>query len=523
MSIPAARDPGALRSRARPRLLAFAWAVSVFSLISSGHVSAQELPVGEWTGHADFADGVTSEWHLHLWRGADGLAGDLLFVAGRGFVLDGLSMEDDRLAFSFGEGGPEPFRCLLERVEAGWAGSCEGPSVSGQVELRRRAEGEHPSYADDGANRPRARDAGLVVGVFPPGPLNAITDVAGVQVGHATVRQGDDIRTGVTAIIPAPGDLYARPVPAWIHTVNGYGKLIGETQVREFGEIETPILLTCTLCVWSAARGLAWSLMEADPGPEHTINPVVGETNDSWLNDMWSDPIGREHVEEALGAASSGPVAEGSVGAGTGTTAFGWKGGIGTSSRALPASLGGYTVGVLVQTNFGGNLTMNGAPIGRELGSFSFRGALADSDGAPPSGPEDGGSLMIVVATDAPLTPLTIERLAERAMFGAVRTGSFAHNSSGDYVIAFSTAEDVRRVRFDPEPRTTPSLLNPNMSPLFAAAAEATEEAIYNAMLRATTVRGRGRVYKALPLGSTLEILGRYRALRRDRDLPLEP
>ncbi len=205
-------------------------------------------------------------------------------------------------------------------------------------------------------DRPRARDIGLVVGTFPTGPLNAITDVAGVKVGHATVIEGDDIRTGVTAIIPGPGNLYTHPMPAWIHVGNGYGKLIGETQVREFGELETPILLTCTLCVWSAANALKEWVYEQPGMGEHTVNPIVGETNDSRVNNMWADPIQVEQVFEALDKASGGPVEEGSVGAGTGTQAFGWKGGIGTSSRVLPDSLGGYTVGVLVQTNFGGTL-----------------------------------------------------------------------------------------------------------------------------------------------------------------------
>lgn len=225
-------------------------------------------------------------------------------------------------------------------------------------------------------NRPRARDVGLVVGIFPTGELNAITDVEGVKVGHSTIIEGDDIRTGVTAIVPGPGNLYTHPIPAWIHVGNGYGKLIGETQVREFGEIETPILLTCTLCVWSAANSLKDWVYEQPGMGEHTVNPIVGETNDAWVNNMWADPVQKKHVFEALNNASGGPVEEGSVGAGTGTQAFAWKGGIGTSSRVLPDSLGGYTVGVLVQTNYGGVLTINGAPVGRELGQYSYRGDL---------------------------------------------------------------------------------------------------------------------------------------------------
>ena len=367
------------------------------------------------------------------------------------------------------------------------------------------------------AQRPRARDIGLVVGVFEPGPNNAITDVAGVRVGHATIRAGDDVRTGVTAVIPQPGNLYRAPVPAWIHVGNGYGKLIGETQVREFGEIETPILLTCTMCVWSAAEALADYLL-AQPGEgEHTLNPIVGETNDSGVNDMWADPVRPEHVRQALDTASGGAVEEGSVGAGTGTRAFGWKGGIGTSSRRLPASLGGYTVGVLVQTNFGGVLTMNGAPVGRELEQYSYRSQLEAAERAAP--PQDGGSIMMVVATDAPLTARNLDRLSRRAIMGLARTGSHASNSSGDYVIAFSTASEVRRDRSARTPESAVSLPNPAMSPLFAATIEATEEAIYNAVLRATSVSGRGRTLPALPLDETQAILERYGVLNWDRTL----
>jgi D-aminopeptidase len=365
--------------------------------------------------------------------------------------------------------------------------------------------------------RPRARDIGLVVGTFKPGPLNAITDVEHVRVGHATRIEGEDIRTGVTAIIPGPGNLYTHPVPAWIHVGNGYGKLIGETQVREFGEIETPILLTCTLCVWSAANSLKDWMYEQPGMGEHTLNPVVGETNDSRVNNMWVDPVGKKEVYAALGNATSGPVAEGSVGAGTGTQAFGWKGGIGTSSRVLPAALGGYTVGVLVQTNYGGTLSMNGAPVGRELGDYAYRDELEAS--ARTDDREDG-SIMIVVATDAPLNARSLDRLGMRAIMGLGRTGSFAHNGSGDYVIAFSTHQAVRRPRSSPGPVTTPELVNESMSPLFAATAEATEEAIYNAILKATTVESsRGRL-EAIPVEETLGILKKYKALKWDETLP---
>jgi len=364
--------------------------------------------------------------------------------------------------------------------------------------------------------RPRAREAGLVVGTFPTGPLNAITDVAGVRVGHETVIRGDDIRTGVTAIIPAPGNLYTHPVPAWIHVGNGYGKLIGETQVREFGEIETPILLTCTLCVWSAADALKeWVYTQPGMG-EHTVNPVVGETNDARVNNMWANPVGRKEVFAALNSAASGPVAEGSVGAGTGTQAFSWKGGIGTSSRVLPESLGGYTIGVLVQTNFGGTLSMNGAPVGRELGQYAYREELKS---AARNDDREDGSIMMVVATDAPLTARSLSRLAARSMMGLARTGSFAHNGSGDYVIAFSTDPAVRRPRAHDGPVNTPSLVNESMSPLFAATVEATEEAIYNAIFRATTVESSRGTLEAIPLESVMTVLEKYGVLHWDRTL----
>ncbi len=362
-------------------------------------------------------------------------------------------------------------------------------------------------------NRPRARDVGLVVGIFPTGELNAITDVEGVKVGHSTIIEGDDIRTGVTAIIPGPGNLYTHPIPAWIHVGNGYGKLIGETQVREFGEIETPILLTCTLCVWSAANSLKDWVYEQPGMGEHTVNPIVGETNDAWVNNMWADPVQKKHVFEALNNASGGPVEEGSVGAGTGTQAFAWKGGIGTSSRVLPDSLGGYTIGVLVQTNYGGVLTINGAPVGRELGQYSYR---SDLEAAGEENKQEDGSIMIVVATNAPLNARSLDRIAMRALMGLARTGSFASNGSGDYVIAFSTDPTVRRPRESDAPVTTPSLVNASMSPLFAATAEATEEAIYNAIFKATTVSSsRGRL-EAIPVEDLERVLRKYNVLGWD-------
>ena len=370
------------------------------------------------------------------------------------------------------------------------------------------------SAADE--DRPRARDLGLVVGTIPTGPLNAITDVAGVRVGHSTIVEGDDIRSGLTAIIPGPGNLYTHPMPAWIHVGNGYGKLIGETQVREFGEIETPILLTCTLCVWSAANGLKEWVYEQPGMGEHTVNPVVGETNDSRVNNMWADPVQKEHVFEALDNASGGPVEEGSVGAGTGTQAFAWKGGIGTSSRVLPEALGGYTVGVLVQTNYGGVLTMNGAPVGRELRQYSY---MRDLEANGREANQEDGSIMMVVATDAPLNAKSLERLSMRAMMGLARTGSFASNGSGDYVIAFSTDPAVRRPRENDAPVTTPALVNASMSPLFAATAEATEEAIYNAILKATTVSSSRGTLEAISIKDVERVLKKYNVLNWDESI----
>ncbi|NBC15990.1 MAG: S58 family peptidase [Bacteroidetes bacterium] len=351
--------------------------------------------------------------------------------------------------------------------------------------------------------RPRAREAGVVVGLFPPGPLNAITDVAGVQVGHATVIEGDAVRTGVTAIVPHDGNLYRERVPAAIYVGNGFGKLLGVTQVHELGELETPLLLTCTLCVWQAADALVDTLLaRPDMADVRSINPVVGETNDGYLNDIRARPIRPEHVRAALRAASDGPVEEGAVGAGTGTVAFGWKGGIGTSSRRLPDPLGGHTVGVLVQANFGGVLTINGAPVGRELGQYAFQRAL---------GQHADGSIMIVVATDAPLTARTLRRLAKRSLVGLARTGASMTNGSGDYVIAFSTM---------PTDAPGPRLANDALSPLFQAVAEATEEAIYNALFQATTMDGHRGTVEALPMEATLDVLRRYDVLRWDETLP---
>ena len=368
------------------------------------------------------------------------------------------------------------------------------------------------------AQRPRAREAGVVVGILPAGPANAITDVEGVRVGQVTVSEGDSVRTGVTAILPHAGNLFRERVPAAIHVGNGFGKLLGFTQVRELGELETPILLTCTLCVWRAADAMAGWLL-AQPGMEdvRSINPVAGETNDGTLNDIRARPVRAEHVVRALESASAGPVEEGSVGAGAGTVAFGWKGGIGTSSRRLPASLGGYTVGVLVQSNFGGVLTINGAPVGRELGRFAFQRELAATP--PPHEDRADGSIMIVLATDAPVDARNLDRIARRALSGLARTGASMTNGSGDYVIAFSTAAAARR-RAGTTPAATDELPNDALSPIFQAAAEATEEAILNSLFRATTVRARGTTVEALPLDRTLSILRRYNALRWNETIP---
>jgi D-aminopeptidase len=369
------------------------------------------------------------------------------------------------------------------------------------------------------APRARARDLGVKPGIFNPGPVNAITDVAGVRVGHATLVLGDSIRTGVTAILPHGGNLFFERVPAAVHIGNAFGKLVGATQVAELGELETPILLTCTLCVWRAADALVDELI-AQPGMERvgSINPVVGETNDGGLNAIRSRPVGRDAVHAALASAAAGPVAEGSVGAGTGTVAFEWKGGIGTSSRVLPASLGGWTVGVLVQTNFGGVLQVLGAPVGRELGRYAFRNDVERERG--------DGSVMIVVATDAPLSDRNLERLAARAIMGLARTGSSASNGSGDYVLAFSTAKEVRRV-LTPGPgqgaapdrarmlRATAEVTNDDMSGLFQGVVEATEEAIYNSLFMATSVTGRGRTVEAIPLDRVREILAKYGVAQR--------
>ena len=363
--------------------------------------------------------------------------------------------------------------------------------------------------------RPRARELGIQVGVFPTGVHNAITDVSGVQVGHSTVVQAPNVRTGVTAILPHAENAYISRVPAALHVGNGYGKLLGVTQVRELGELETPILLTCTLCVWKAADAMVeWMLEQTGMENVRSLNAFVGETNDGRLNDIRSRPIEPEHVFAALESASGGPVAEGGVGAGTGTVAFGWKGGIGTSSRVLPSSLGGYTVGVLVQSNFGGILQIGGAPVGKELGQYAFANQVGhDDEYDPDTDLQEWGSIMIVVATDAPLSDRNLERIARRAIMGLSRTGSYASNGSGDYVIAFSTSKEVRRSDGDGMHRYS-DLSNSNVSALFEATLEATEEAIYNSLFMAESVTSNGRTVEALPVEETVDILRRYRVIR---------
>jgi len=346
-----------------------------------------------------------------------------------------------------------------------------------------------------GAERPRVRDIGLQVGTLPPGPLNAITDVAGVAVGHATLIRGEDVRTGVTAILPHAGNLFREKVPGAVFIGNAFGKLMGSTQVNELGEIETPVLLTSTLNVPRAADALLdYMLGLPENAGVRSVNPVVAETNDGTLNDIRGRHVGRDEVFAAIRNARGGVVEEGAVGAGTGTIAFGFKGGIGTASRRLPEAQGGYTVGALVQSNYGGDLTIAGVPAGREL--RAAREGAAD------------GSVIVVIATDAPVDHRNLHRMGARAMLGLARTGSAGSNGSGDYAIAFSTAPELR-IRSGAAVREVKLLANDAMSPLFLAVIEATEEAVYNSLFRARTMTGKGRTIEALPLEKILEILRR--------------
>jgi D-aminopeptidase len=364
-----------------------------------------------------------------------------------------------------------------------------------------------------GQERGRARDFGIAPGVLAPGKWNAITDVQGVSVGHSTLMEGDFIRTGVTVILPHEGNLFMEKVPAAASVGNGFGKAIGFTQVRELGNLETPVVLTNTLSVFKVADALVEYMLSL-PGNEgvRSVNPVAGETNDGWLNDIRGRHVERRHLMEALAAASSGAVKEGNVGAGTGTLCLGFKGGIGSSSRKLPAARGGYTVGVLVQTNFGGHLSILGAPVGAELREQDLLQTQAKSSMDP-----GDGSCMIVIATDAPLSARNLERLAKRSFLALGKVGSYMSNGSGDYAIAFSTHPACRiPYRSVQNPAETPELGNDHMSPLFQAVVEATEEAIYNSLFMAGDMTGRqGRTARALPLEETLEILDRH-GLRKE-------
>ena len=349
---------------------------------------------------------------------------------------------------------------------------------------------------------PRTRDLGVRIGILQPGPLNAITDVAGVKVGQVTIVRGDHVHTGVTAVLPHGGNLFQDKVPAGFFVANAFGKFIGSTQIEELGEIETPIVLTNTLNVAEgAAAAVEWTL--AQPGNEQvrSVNAVVGETNDGFLNDIRGRHVTIADARHAIESAREGPVAEGAVGAGTGTVAFGWKGGIGTASRKLPQSLGGWTVGVLTQTNYGGVLTIAGVPVGIRLGQYDFRREIEQK--------KADGSVVVIVATDAPLSDRNLRRLAERAFAGIARTGSGFSNGSGDYAVAFSTNPAVRRT---PERRsgtaTVEQLANDAMSPLFQAVAEATEEAAINSLFAGTTVKGDRGTIEALPLDKVLPMLG---------------
>lgn len=354
----------------------------------------------------------------------------------------------------------------------------------------------------------RTRDLGIKIGVLPVGTFNGITDVPGVKVGHATIIEGSSIRTGVTAILPHDGNMFQEKVPAAIFVGNGFGKLAGSTQVIELGNLETPIILTNTLSVSTGMDAVIEYMLNL-PGNENvqSVNAVVGETNDGYLNDIRGRHVKKEHVLEAIRNAASGTVKEGNVGAGTGTICFGWKGGIGTASRALPKSLGGYTVGVLVQTNFGGVLQIDGAPVGEELKKYFLRGELEKAD----------GSCMMIVATDAPLDARNLERLAQRAMMGLAKTGGIASNGSGDYVIAFSTDAGVRILHEKAERTDSASFLrNDVVSPLFLAVIEATEEAIINSLFAAETMTGKdGRKVEALPKEEVIKILKTYNVIEK--------
>jgi D-aminopeptidase len=361
-----------------------------------------------------------------------------------------------------------------------------------------------PAQTSTQEHRLRARELGIHPGVYDPGPNNAITDVAGVQVGQVTLVKGETVRTGVTAILPHTGNLFQDKVAGAVFVYNAFGKLVGSTQVTELGQIETPIVLTNTLSVWDTAAAVtSWTLAQPGNTDVFSVNPLVGETNDGWLNDVRGFHVTQDDVKRALREARGGPVEEGSVGAGEGTIAFGWKGGIGTSSRHLPEKDGGFLVGVLVQANFGGRLTIAGVPIWKELQPSQ---ALSRNSVSPSQNPADG-SCMIIIATDAPIDARQLRRLAARAFLGMARTGSTGSNGSGDFAIAFST---TNRIAFGAARNPAISLLGEDaLSLLFEAAVDTTEEAIYNALLKAQTVHGRdGHVAEAIPIDHLRAILG---------------
>lgn len=357
-------------------------------------------------------------------------------------------------------------------------------------------------------NNTRPRALGIEIGVIPTGKLNSITDVSGVSIGHTTIKKGDSILTGITAILPHSGNLFQNKVPAAVFTGNGFGKLAGTTQIMELGNLETPIVLTNTLSVPAAMQGLIqYTLNEPGNSNVRSVNAVVGETNDGYLNDIRGMHISPNDVLIAIKSATHTNIEEGNVGAGTGTVAFGFKGGIGTSSRKLPDNLGGYTVGVIVQTNFGGVLQINGVPVGKEIGKFDFSNQLLN---------KVDGSCMIIVATDAPMDARNLERLAKRAFLGLGKTGGIASNGSGDYVIAFSTNEALR-VPNNPKERTLKQevIINDATSPLFMAAIEATEEAIINSLFAAETVKGKNGTISKIPLEKVIEILKKYNGIKK--------
>jgi len=354
----------------------------------------------------------------------------------------------------------------------------------------------------------RATDFDIRIGVMMPGKLNAITDVSDVKVGHTTLVKGDSIRTGVTAVLPHGGNLFQQKVPAAVYVGNGFGKLTGTTQVKELGNMESPIILTNTLSVAAAINAVvSYTLSKKGNETVQSVNAIAGETNDGYLNDIRGRHVTEADVVKAISNAEAGPVAEGNVGAGTGTVCFGFKGGIGTASRVLPEKLGGYTVGVLVQTNFGGVLTIDGVPVGEELKKYYLRDQLNENA---------DGSCMIIVATDAPLDARNLERLAKRAFMGLAKTGGIASNGSGDYVIAFSTDSSLRVLFNAPAILQQKVLSNDAVSPLFMAAIEATEEAIINSLLAAETMKGKnGRTVEALPHDKLTAILKKYNRINQ--------